>query len=144
MVWDCYLRQEVRLSRFFGKIGVSCLRYSMGVIYLWYGVLKIVGISPVEELVTRSTYWIRIPHFVIYLGFWEAAIGLCLMVRRMNRVGLYLLFLQLPGTFLPLIFSPEDCFTIFPYGLTLVGQFVFKNVISIAVGLVLVGDLYRK
>lgn len=141
-LWDKYLRLEIKLSQFLEKIGVSCLRYSMGIIYFWYGLLKILGISPVEELVTNSIHWLGIPQFVTYLGFWEVAIGLCLIIRKLNRVGLLLLFLQLPGTFLPLVLNPEACFTIFPYGLTFEGQFVFKNLISVAVGLVLLGALH--
>lgn len=116
----------------------------MGVIYLWYGMLKVLGISPVEELVYHATHWLGTHQFVIFLGFWEVAIGLFLIIKRFNRLGLLLLFLQFPGTFLPLFLNPEDCFTIFPFGLTLEGQYIFKNLVLISVGFVLVGSLHPR
>ena len=142
MLWDKYLGVEIALSQFLRRRAISCLRYSMGTIYLWYGLLKVLGISPVEELVFHATQWIGTHYFVISLGVWEAVIGLFLILRKFNRIGLLLLFLQFPGTFLPLILNPEDCFTIFPYGLTLEGQYIFKNLVLISAGLVLLGSLH--
>jgi len=53
------------------------------------------------------------------------------------RLTLLLLFLQMPGTTLPLIILPEKVWTIFPYGLTLEGQYIIKNLVLISAGLVL-------
>jgi uncharacterized membrane protein YkgB len=49
----------------------------------------------------------------------------------------------MPGTFLPLILLPEVCFTSFPFGLTLEGQYIVKNLIIISAALV-VGSTVRK
>ncbi len=144
MSWDKYLRFETKLSHYLKSKSIVLLRYSMGVIYLWYGMLKVLGISPVEELVYHATHWLGTHQFVIFLGFWEVAIGLFLIIKRFNRLGLLLLFLQFPGTFLPLFLNPEDCFTIFPFGLTLEGQYIFKNLVLISVGFVLVGSLHPR
>lgn len=116
----------------------------MGIIYFWYGMLKVVDMSPVEELIERTTDWIGVRDFVFFLGIWEVVIGICLFIRKLNRIGLILLFLQFPGTFLPLFLNPEDCFTIIPWGLTLEGQYVFKNLILLSAGLVLIGSLHKK
>lgn len=136
-----YLHYEGRVSHFFRRHGVMLLRISMGIIFFWYGLLKVLDISPVEELVYRATHWIGVRDFVHFLGIWEMVIGICLFVKKWNRLGLWLLFLQFPGTFLPLFLNPEDCFTVIPYGLTLEGQYVFKNLVLVSVGLVLVGAL---
>ena len=64
-----YLELKKRVSLFFKTRSISLLRLSMSTIYLWYGTLKIIGISPVEELVFRSTHWIGAHNFVIFLGF---------------------------------------------------------------------------
>jgi len=120
------------------------LRYSLGSIYLWYGVLKLLGISPAEELVFRATHWIGVHDFVTFLGFWEVAIGICFLVRKWAPVGLLLFFLHFPGTFLPLFTNPEDCFTSIPFGLTLEGQYIFKNLISFAAALTILGSLSKK
>lgn len=138
-----YFHYEKRVSDFCRKHALFLLRISMAIIYLWYGLLKIFDISPVEELVYRATHWIGVKDFVFVLGVWEVLIGLCLFIKKFNRLGLVLLFLQFPGTFLPLFLNPEDCFTAIPYGLTLEGQYVFKNLVLVSVGLVLVGALHR-
>ena len=49
----------------------------------------------------------------------------------------------MPGTFLPLILLPEVCFSNFPFGLTLEGQYIVKNLIIISAALV-VGSTVRK
>ena len=48
----------------------------------------------------------------------------------------------MPGTFLPLILLPEVCFSNFPLGLTLEGQYIVKNLIIISAALV-VGSTVR-
>jgi len=50
-----------------------------------------------------------------------------------------LFFLHVPGTFLPIIFAPQECFTAFPFQLTLEGQYIFKNFILIASAIYLTG-----
>ena len=136
-----YLELEKKLSVFLKSKAITLLRLSMGIIYFWYGTLKIIGISPVEELVFKATHWIGTHHFVMFLGFYEVLIGLSLAIKKFLRVGLILLFLQFPGTFLPLFFNPEDCFTFIPFGLTLEGQYIFKNLILISAGLVLISSI---
>lgn len=137
-----YLAAERKLSHFLHEKAIHFLRCAMGLIFIWFGMLKIMGISPVEELVYRATHWIGVHNFVIFLGGWEVVIGICFWVRKWNRLGLLLFFLQIPGTFLPLFLNPEDCFTAIPFGLTLEGQYIVKNLVLIAGALILVGSLH--
>jgi uncharacterized membrane protein YkgB len=69
------------------------------------------------------------------------AIGLCLLVPSFFRVGLFLLALQMPGTFLPLILLPEVCFQSVPFNLTLEGQYIVKNLVLIGAAIVVGGRL---
>lgn len=138
-----YKNAEIRLAHFLQKYAVECLRYSMAIIYFWFGLLKALGISPVEELVFHATDWIGVHEFVRFLGIWEMLIGLGLFFKKYLRLGLLLLFLQFPGTFLPLFLNPEDTFTFIPFGLTLEGQYVFKNLVLISAGLILISTLHR-
>ena len=59
----------------------------------------------------------------------------------MIRFSLFLLFLQMPGTFLPLVLLPEICFTDVPFGLSLAGQYIVKNLILISSALVVGGTV---
>ena len=71
---------------------------------------------------------------------WQRAssriIGSCLLFRPLIRVALFLLFLQMPGTFLPLILMPETCFTHVPWAPTMEGQYIIKNLVLIAAAIV--------
>ncbi len=123
------------------KISVELLRISFGVVFIWFGLLKVFGLSPVEELVFRATHWMGTHEIVIFLGIFETLLGICFLFRKTVFIGLILFFFLLPGTFFPLYFNPEDCFTVFPYGLTLEGQYIFKNFILFSAALVILSSL---
>ena len=129
--------------KFMDKFGVTLLRYSLGIIYIWFGGLKVVELSPAQELVENTVYWFENPKtFVPILGIWEVIIGITMCIKPLIRVSIFLLFVQMPGTFLPLVLFPEVCFTNFPFGLTLEGQYIVKNLIIISSALV-VGSTVR-
>lgn len=64
-----------------------------------------------------------------------------MLYRPLIRVGLLLLFVQLPGTFLPLVLLPDVVFTAIPYGLTVEGQYIIKNLVIIGAALVIGGTV---
>ena len=124
--------------------GIIFLRFSIGLIFVWFGFLKPFGISPAQELVTNTVYWFDDKvSFVKFLGWWEVAIGITMCIKPLIRISIFLLFLQMPGTFLPLVLLPEICFTNFPFGLTLEGQYIIKNLIIISAGLVIGGTVNK-
>ncbi len=130
-----------RIAGWMDRYGRLFLRLSLAVIFIWFGALKPLGISPAEELVKRTVYWFPPEIFVPILGWWEVAIGVGLLYRPLIRFALLLLFLQMPGTVLPLILLPEVCFTWFPFGLTLEGQYIIKNIILISAAIVVGGTV---
>jgi uncharacterized membrane protein YkgB len=60
------------------------------------------------------------------------------------RLALTLLFLQLIGTVMPLWVVPEVCFVVFPFVLTLEGQYIIKNIIILSAAIVVGGGLTKK
>ncbi len=138
-----YDELDIFITKFMSKWGITFLRYSLGLIYIWFGILKPFGLSPAQELVENTVYWFDNPKtFVPILGWWEVIIGLTMCIKPLIRVSIFLLFIQMPGTFLPLILLPEVCFNNFPFGLTLEGQYIIKNLIIISAALV-VGSTVR-
>ena len=138
-----YDELDIFVTKFMSKWGITFLRYSLGLIYIWFGILKPFGLSPAQELVENTVYWFDNPKtFVPILGWWEVVIGLTMCIKPLIRVSIFLLFIQMPGTFLPLILLPEVCFSNFPFGLTLEGQYIVKNLIIISAALV-VGSTVR-
>ena len=119
-------RIDLAIANWMSRWGTPALRISLGIIFVWFGILKPFGISPAQTLVERTVYWLPPEFFVPILGWWEVAIGICLVVRPLVRVGVLLLFLQMPGTALPLLLLPDICFSAVPYGLTLMLQKMAK------------------
>ena len=138
------IKLDIFISNYMSTYGILLLRYSLAMIFIWFGLLKPLGISPAQELVENTVYWFDDKAtFVNFLGWWEVVIGFTMCVRPLIRISIFLLFLQIPGTFLPLVLLPEVCFTDFPYGLTLEGQYIVKNLIIISSALV-IGGTVRK
>ena len=118
------------------RLSLPALRISLGIIFIWFGALKPFGDSPAVDVITKTVYWFDPDIFIPILGVWEMAIGLCLLYAPFIRAGLFLLALQMPGTFLPLIILPEVCFIDLPFNLTLEGQYIVKNLVLIGAAIV--------
>ena len=124
------------------KRGVDLLRYSIGIIFIWFGFLKPLGLSPAHDLILNTVYWFdNREAFIPILGYWEMAIGISMIIRPLIRLSIFLLFIQMPGTFLPLILLPSVCFVDFPFSLTLEGQYIIKNLIIISSSIVVGGSV---
>ncbi len=125
------------------RLGVPFLRISLGVVFFWFGVLKFFpGLSPADQLASTTISTLTfglVPGnvAVLVLAVWECAIGLGLMLGIFLRLTLLLLFLQMLGTFTPLLLFPEETFTRFPYAPTLEGQYIIKNLVLIAAGIII-------
>lgn len=138
---DVIDRHEIRIAAWMERHGYGLLRIAIGIVFIWFGVLKSLGLSPAEALVAKATTWIPIPGFIYILSAWEVAIGVCFLFKRLTRWGIVLLLLHMPGTMLPLITLPEETFIRFPFALTLEGQFIIKNLVLIGAALVLGGKI---
>ena len=99
---------------------------------------------PAYELVAATVYWFTPEIVVPILGIWEVLIGVAFLVPSRTRIALLLLLPQMPGTFLPLIMLPEVCFTVAPFGLTLEGQYIIKNLVIISCALIIGGTALRR
>ena len=112
------------------------LRLALGVVFVWFGALKVFGVTPVAELVARTVYWVDPAWLVPVLGAAEVVIGFGLIVGRGLRVVLALFGLQMAGTFLVLVVQPEVAFQGgSPLLLTVEGEFVVKNLVLLAAGM---------
>jgi uncharacterized membrane protein YkgB len=98
--------------------------------------LKPIGVSSATEIVSQTVYFLPPEVFVPVLGVWEVAIGVCLLHRRLLRVGIALLLLQMAGTFLPLVLLPNVSFITVPFVPSLEGQYIIKNLVLISGALV--------
>ena len=64
-----------RMASWMEYYGHRLLRYSLAIIFIWFGLLKPLGMSPAAELVANTVYWLPPDVFLPILGWWEVAIG---------------------------------------------------------------------
>ena len=136
-----FIAFDTLIASWMSKHGVRLLRICLGIVFIWFGLLKPLGMSPETALIERTVYWLNPKAFLPLLGAWEVLIGVCLLYRPFLRCAGLMLLILMPGTLLPLILLPEVCFTRFPFGLTLEGQYIVKNLILMTAALVVGGTV---
>lgn len=136
-----FARWDDRISAWMRNRGIFFLRISLAIVFIWFGLLKPLGASPASDLVARTVYWVDPSWFIPLLGWWEVAIGVCMLWRPLIRISIALLALQMPGTFLPLVLLPDICFVHIPWAPSLEGQYIIKNLVLISAALVIGGTV---
>ncbi len=137
-------RLDQRIAGWMRRNGPLLARVALAIVFIWFGILKPLGVSTANELVTRTVYWVDPNWFIPLLGWWEVAIGVCMLIRPLLRLAILLLFLQMPGTFLPLVLLPQVCFVSVPFVPSLEGQYIIKNLVLIAAAIVVGGTVREK
>ncbi len=141
-IHSLYERLDRAITFWMAKNGLPVLRVGLGIVFFWFGALKLFpGMSPAEDLVRNTTYFMDPNIFQPVLAVWEMLIGLGFLTGRFMRLTILLLFAQMGGTILPLFVLPEVVWTSFPFGLTLEGQYIIKNMVIIGAALALGGTV---
>jgi uncharacterized membrane protein YphA (DoxX/SURF4 family) len=136
-------RIDRRITETMADHGLTLLRFALGIVFFWFGVLKFFpGASPAEQLAGRTIETLTgglIPSATALpiLATWEVAIGIGLFIGRWMRMVLLLLWVQMLGTITPLFLFPTETFTIFPIAPTLEGQYIIKNIVIVSAAIVL-------
>jgi uncharacterized membrane protein YkgB len=126
-------RIDDRLIPLLRRWSIPVLRVSLAVVFIWFGALKVLDVTPVHELVASTVYWVDADWFVPALGVVELLVGLGLLLRVWLRLVLAVLFAQLLGTFLVFVLLPDVAFVGGnPLLLTTEGEFVVKNLVLLA------------
>ena len=124
--------REERASFVFSHIAIF-------IIFVWFGALKVFGVSPATPLVTELLarmmdmipFSISSDLFVVLFGGFEVFIGICFIVPRLQKLGLILLIPHMVTTLLPM-FLLTDIAWQGMFAPTLEGQYIIKNVVVIA------------
>src|SRR3989338_10907769 len=112
---------------------VALLRIALGIIFFWFGALKLVGYNPVYDIVYASFPFLADGVGNILLGGLETVIGIALACNVFSKTTHAILVLHLLGTFMVFVTAPEIMFQPYFPMLTLAGEFVVKN-LSLAMG----------
>jgi len=142
---SAYHRLDRAIVAFMNAWGIRLLRLALAVTFIWFGALKVLDVSPVADLVAQTVYWLPAAWVVPLLGWWEIAVGLGLLFRFALRLTLLFFFFQMAGTFLVLILHPDLSFQNGnPLLLTVLGEFVVKNLVLLSAGLVVGSTVDRR
>ncbi|MFD4273244.1 DUF417 family protein [Streptomyces cyaneofuscatus] len=126
---------------------LALLRATVGIVFVGFGVLKLFpSASPAEQLAvdaaTKMTLGL-VPETVLLLSLaaLETAIGIGLIVgRRLLRPALVAFFLHMGGVFSTLVLLPDAMWQPHSPAPTMEGQYVVKNVVLVAVCLVVAAN----
>jgi uncharacterized membrane protein YphA (DoxX/SURF4 family) len=126
--------------------GIFALRITLGIVFVWFGLLKPLGLSPAEPLVLATVSWMPLLDartWLAVIGWWEVAIGVTFVFPGTLRIAIALLFLQMVGAFMPLVVLSEVTFQSgrVPFAPTMEGQYIIKNLVIIAAALAVGGTV---
>ena len=143
LISEAHLFQFLNMYKF--NTNDYLIRIPLFVIFFWFGVLKVIKLSPAQGLIIDTVYWMPFlspEDWVIVIGYWEMIIGLFFLAKKTTFYAMLLLFLQMSGTFMPLVLLPSVTFQNSNFLLpTLEGQYIIKNIIIITSAIV-VGRYY--
>ncbi|MCT7574998.1 doxx family protein [Aliarcobacter butzleri] len=122
---------------------IKLMQLSLGIIFVWYGMLKFFPtLSPAEDLAIK-TIDIMFFHLIDgslsikLLAILEVAIGIGFLSGYYTKLVTIIFLGHMLCTFAPLFILPELSFTHAPYAFTLVGQYIVKNIVFILVGVMI-------
>ena len=117
---------------------IPMARISLFIVYTWFGMLKVLGLSPasglVHDLFNATIHFMSFNTFYVLFAWFEVLIGVMFLVPKLTRYVLPLLMIHMVTTFLPLVFLPSEAWSGFMV-LTLPGQYIIKNLVIIAVAI---------
>lgn len=119
-------------------------RISLGLLFVWFGLLKPFGEKTTTSLLAHTIYFFPPEKVLPLLGWWEVAIGLCLMVKPLVRISLFLQFVRIPGTILAFFMHPEVCFVRMPFIPSPEGQYLIKDIVILFAGIAIAGTVYNE
>ncbi len=128
-------KTDTELIHFFRRASVPLARSGLFIIFFWFGLLKVIGLSPASGLVQRlfeSTIpWMSFSIFLILFGLFEMLIGILFLIRGVERIVIPLLFIHMITTVMPLLLLTQETWSGFLTP-TLEGQYIIKNIALIA------------
>lgn len=133
-------RMDRLLQSWLARHGVSALRYSLALVFFWFGIIKPFDVSPANPVVARGIYFLPFDLFFPVLGWWEALVGIGLLFDRTVRFAVYLMVFQMLGTMVPLLTAPGMTFADFPFVPSEVGAYILKNWVLLSGGLVVLAN----
>lgn len=132
---------------FIASLYIPFARFSLFLVYFWFGILKILDTSPANPLVAalqqKTLPFLSFQQFIIYFALFEMLIGILFLIPRLTRVVYVLFILHMGMTMMPLILLPTFAWQGFLTP-TLEGQYMIKNLVLIALASAILVSTQKK
>ena len=129
---------DLQLIAFFRKSFIPFARFSIFLIFFWFGLIKLIGLSaasPLAEALTAKTVGMEYFDVLFYtLAVVECVIGILFLFPKATRVVVPLLLFHMIIVCSPLLLVPEYTWQQFAVP-TLEGQYIIKNAVVVAVAI---------
>src|SRR3989344_2135788 len=136
---------DASLINFFKRVSVPMARFGLFVIFFWFGLLKVLDLSPasplVQKLFEQTISFMSFGNFIILFGIFECLIGILFVFRGFERIVIPMLFIHMAMTFMPLFMLPAVTWNGFLVP-TLEGQYIIKNLVIIAAAIVVAAHVH--
>lgn len=136
---------DYSIIHFFRRISSGVSRFGLFVVFFWFGILKVIGLSPAHDLVKSlfesSISFMSFSTFIVLFGIFECIIGILFLIKGLERVVIPLLFIHMITTFGPLFLLPTISWSGFMIP-TLEGQYIIKNLVIIATAIGIASHLH--
>lgn len=118
-----------------GVISMPLARVAIFIVYFWFGILKVLGTSPanplVSDLLRETLPFLTFDQFIVGFGVFEMTIGILFLFSRFDRISSLILAFHMITTAMPLIVLPSATWQGFLIP-TLEGQYIIKNILIVA------------
>ncbi len=132
------LTLDLKLIQFFKRIYIPMARFSIFIVFFWFGLIKLLGLSPASPLAEALTErTVGLAYFdLLFLGLAvvECVIGLLFLFPKLTRIVIPLLLFHMALVCSPLLLTPEYTWQSW-FVPTLEGQYIIKNAVVIAVAI---------
>ncbi len=136
---------DASIIHFFRRVSMPAARFGLFVVFFWFGILKVLGLSPASGLVQRlfeqTIPFMSFETFLICFGVFECIIGLMFIFKGLERIVIPLLFVHMITTFGPMVFLPQETWNAFMVP-SLEGQYIIKNLVIIAAAIGIAAHLH--
>ena len=127
------------------RISIPLGRFAIFIVFFWFGILKIVGTSPANPMVSSLLHttmpFMPFNTFIILFSIYEMCIGIAFLIPRGERLAIALLIPHMIMTSLPLFLLPAMTWQGFLTP-SLEGQYIIKNIVIIALALGIAAHLH--
>lgn len=136
-------RVDEKIIAWSKRMAHPAARFALFVIFFWFGFIKILGLSPAEQLVedlfNRTIHFMPFGTFYLLFSLFECLIGILFLIPKATRLVIAFLAFHMVTTIMPLFLLTQVTWQSFLVP-TLEGQYIIKNLALIALAIGIAGD----